>query len=55
MKTIDNRIKYYELLMNYDDTSKYINYELPEGYHYEFYDSFFSLNTFTSKIYDMKY
>ena len=39
MKTIDNRIKYYELLMNYDDTSKYINYELPEGYHYEFYKS----------------
>ena len=39
MKTIDNRIKYYELLMNYDDTSKYINYELPKGYHYEFYKS----------------
>ena len=37
MKTIDNKIKYYELLMSYDDTSKYINYELPEGYHYEFY------------------
>ncbi len=37
MKTIDNTIKYYELLMNYDDTSKYINYNLPEGYHFEFY------------------
>ena len=39
MKTIDNTIKYHELLMNYDDTSKYINYELPIGYHYEFYQS----------------
>lgn len=37
MKTIDNTIKYYELLMYYDDTSKFINYELPNGYHYEFY------------------
>lgn len=37
MKTIDNTIKYYELLMCYDDTSKYANYELPDGYHYEFY------------------
>ena len=37
MKTIDNTIKYYELLMNYDDTSRYINYNLPEGYHFEFY------------------
>ena len=37
MKPIDNTIKYYELLMSYDDTSKYINYELPSGYHYTFY------------------
>ncbi len=37
MKPIDNTIKYYELLMNYDDTSKYIDYKLPEGYHFEFY------------------
>lgn len=37
MKTIDNTIKYYELLMCYNDTSKYIEYELPEGFHYEFY------------------
>lgn len=37
MKTIDNTIKYYELLMHYDDTSIFINYELPNGYHYEFY------------------
>lgn len=39
MKVIDNKIKYYELLMNYDDTSKTVNYELPEGYHFEFYQS----------------
>lgn len=37
MEAIDNTIKYYELLMTYDNTSKYENYELPEGYHYEFY------------------
>ena len=37
MKSFDNTIKYYELLMKYDDTSKYIKYDLPKGYHYEFY------------------
>ena len=37
MKPIDGTINYYELLMSYDDTSKYMNYELPLGYHYEFY------------------
>lgn len=37
MKTLDNTIKYYELLMRYDDTSKFINFDLPKGYHYEFY------------------
>ncbi len=37
MKNLDNTIKYYELLMKYDDTSKYDKYELPEGFHYEFY------------------
>lgn len=37
MRTIDNTIKYIELLMSYDDTSQYINYELPVGYHYEYY------------------
>ena len=37
MKTIDNTINYYELLMYYDDTSKNNVYELPKGYHYEFY------------------
>lgn len=39
MKTIDNTINYYELLMYYDDTSNYIDYELPKGYHFEFYKS----------------
>ena len=38
MKTIDNKINYYELLMSYDDTSKYIDYELPDGYSYKFYE-----------------
>ena len=37
MKTIDNRIKYYELLMKYDDLSSYKRYELPCGFHYEFF------------------
>ena len=37
MKTLDNTIKYYELLMKYDDTSEFKKYELPEGFHYEFY------------------
>jgi len=30
MKTIDNTINYYELLMYYDDTSKNNVYELPK-------------------------
>ena len=37
MKSLDNTIKYYELLMRYDDTSKFKKYELPDGFHYEFY------------------
>jgi len=37
MKTYDNRIKYYELLMKYDDISEYKKYELPNQFHYEFY------------------
>ena len=37
MKTMDNTIKYYELLMKYDDTDEFKRYELPEGFHYEFY------------------
>ena len=39
MKAYDNTIKYYELLMSYDDTSKFDKYELPNGYHWEFYKS----------------
>ena len=37
MKTYDNRIKYVELLMKYDDLSNFKKYELPEEFHYEFY------------------
>ena len=37
MKTIEKTLEYYELLMTYEDTSKYIDYKLPEGYHIEFY------------------
>ena len=37
MKTLDNTIKYYELLMYYNDTSNYKEYNLPNGYRYEFY------------------
>ena len=37
MKILDNTIKYYELLMHYEDTSIFKKYELPEGFHYEFY------------------
>lgn len=37
MKTLDNTIKYYELLMVYNDTSKCQRYDLPIGFHYEFF------------------
>jgi len=37
MKNLDNKIKYYELLMKYEDTSKFTKYDLPEGFHYELY------------------
>lgn len=37
MRPYDNRIKYFELLMKYDDISNYKKYELPKGFHYEFY------------------
>jgi len=37
MRTYDNRIKYFELLMKYDDIHNYKKYELPEGFRYEFY------------------
>ena len=37
MKAMDNTIKYYELLMKYDDISDYKKYELPSGFHYEMF------------------
>ena len=39
MKSLDNKIKYYELLMKYDDTSHHSHYDLPEKYHYEMFKS----------------
>lgn len=37
MKTLDNTIKYYELLMKFDDLSYFKQYELPRCFHYEFF------------------
>lgn len=37
MKSIDKTLKYYELLMSYNNTKDYPSYDLPVGYHYEFY------------------
>ena len=37
MKSYDNTIKYYELLMYYKDTAIYKKYSLPDGFHFEFY------------------
>ena len=37
LRTIEITINYHELLMKYDDTSVYKKYDLPEGFHYEFY------------------
>lgn len=34
MKSLDNTIKYYELLMFYENTSIYQKYSLPEGFHF---------------------
>ena len=36
MKSYDNTIKYYELLMYYKDTSIYKKYSLPDGFHLSF-------------------
>lgn len=38
MNSIDNKIKYYELIMRYDNTKKYYNYDLPLGFHYEMFN-----------------
>lgn len=37
MKSIDKTLEYHELLMTYDDISKYNKHELPDGYRFEFY------------------
>lgn len=37
MKNLDNTIRYFELLMKYDDTSVFKKYELPGCFHYEYY------------------
>lgn len=37
MKSLENTIKYYELLMCYNDTSIFKNHALPKGYHYVYY------------------
>ena len=37
METIDKTLEYHELLMTYDDTSKYGVDKLPNGFHYEFF------------------
>lgn len=37
METIDKTLEYHELLMTYDDTSKYGDDKLPNGFHYEFF------------------
>ena len=37
MNSMEKTIEYYELLMTYNDTAKYIEYDLPKGYHIEFY------------------
>ena len=38
MRTYDNRIKYYELLMKYDNISEYKKYLLPEGFSFKFFE-----------------
>ena len=37
MKPIEKTLKYYELLMTYDDTSNQEDYYLPSNFHFEFY------------------
>ena len=37
MNPLDNKIKYYELLMKYDNTSIFKKYELPNEFHFEYY------------------
>ena len=37
MTSINKLLEYHELLMNYEDTSNFEQYDLPTGYHFEFY------------------
>lgn len=37
MNTIEKTLEYHELLMVYEDTSKFKDDSLPEGFYYEFY------------------
>lgn len=37
MTSVNKLLEYHELLMNYEDTSNYEQYDLPTGYHFEFY------------------
>lgn len=37
MNTIEKTLEYHELLMIYEDTSKYGSDELPNGFHYDFF------------------
>ena len=37
MTSINKLLEYHELLMNYEDTSIYEKFDLPTGYHFEFY------------------
>ena len=37
MQALEKTLKYYELLMTYEDTSNFFKCDLPVGFHYEFY------------------
>lgn len=37
MQPLEKTLKYYELIMTYEDTSTFTNHDLPEEFHYEFY------------------
>ncbi len=37
MTSVNKLLEYHELLMNYEDTSNYEQYNLPTGYHFDFY------------------
>lgn len=39
MKTLDNTIRYYELLMSYDKPASYQKTALLKGYYFEFYNN----------------